>query len=240
MSLDRDNLPEEATEQVESIIIVNCSEYDALEILNLVLVGLVNESTNQTGIINHFSSSKLDGYRVETMNLPEDVLYVIPIISDYKNSPLGPLPIDSGMYWCIVAYYILFLSPVSAIIVTIAIAFSDLSEDIKSILLGPLIAIAIAFLKVALFIYIYLIFAISFQFITLVFFQLSIIFLMASVIPFFNLTVLILPFYLMVHGDISFTAVYVTGVEYNEFIGLDFPTIRAFFNSTDIEFEYKC
>lgn len=239
MSLDRDNLPEEATEQVESIIIVNCSEFDALEILNLVLVGLVNESTNQTGIINHFSSSKLDGYRVETMNLPEDVLYVIQIISDYKNSPLGTPPMDSGTFWFIIGYFILLLSPSGAIIASLLLILSDISGEVTSIFLGPLIAMAQAFLKVALLIYVYLIFAISFLLIVNVFVQLSVIFSLVSAIPFLNIGVFILPFYLMVSGDISFRAGYETGLEYNEFIGLDIPTIRAFFNSTDIEFEYK-
>ncbi|MGQ4876505.1 MAG: hypothetical protein ACP6IY_20770 [Promethearchaeia archaeon] len=68
----------------------DCSYIVAEQILNLTLTGLVNETTGEEGIIYLYDANSM--HAAALMNLPYDVLKIIPMPSTYKNSPTGSSP----------------------------------------------------------------------------------------------------------------------------------------------------
>ncbi|MHA1285542.1 MAG: hypothetical protein ACTSQP_23810, partial [Promethearchaeota archaeon] len=68
----------------------DCSYIVAEQILNLTLTGLVNETTGEEGIIYLYDANST--HAAALMNLPYDVLKIIPMPSPYKNSPTGSSP----------------------------------------------------------------------------------------------------------------------------------------------------
>ena len=75
------------------IIKTQIDSNEAVEILNLLLTCVINQSTNETKITNSYVSSKLNGTKPEQMNLNSEVLKLIPFISNYKNSPTSHRPV---------------------------------------------------------------------------------------------------------------------------------------------------
>ena len=95
-SVDRDNYEGTPTKWVEFMIAKpDCSYQSAEQILELLLIGQVNETLDENnntvvveGIVCNFSSTKLDGYAAALMNLPSEVISLIPTDrGQYPNSP---------------------------------------------------------------------------------------------------------------------------------------------------------
>ena len=71
ISVDRDGYTEQACDEIDFIIIrFDISSEDAMEVLNLLLKCLVNETTNETAIVYNYVSTKENGTAAVMMNLP--------------------------------------------------------------------------------------------------------------------------------------------------------------------------
>ncbi len=93
ISVGRDGNTEQACEEIDFIIIrFNISSEDAMEVLNLLLECLVNETTNETAIVYSYVSTKENGTAAVLMNLPFSVLGLIPWYCDFENSEMGSKP----------------------------------------------------------------------------------------------------------------------------------------------------
>ena len=68
----------------------DCSLYHAKQILNLTLTGIVNESSDQLGILYEYDANAT--HPAELANLAYDVLKAVPVLSTYHNSPTGNAP----------------------------------------------------------------------------------------------------------------------------------------------------
>ena len=86
ISIDRANLPRSASNEIDTIFNVELSIIDALELLDLVITGIINETTNEIGIINKFVSTRQNNTYAEMMNLPSSVLLLIPCITPYTST----------------------------------------------------------------------------------------------------------------------------------------------------------
>ncbi|MFX1295648.1 MAG: hypothetical protein ACFFD2_12455 [Promethearchaeota archaeon] len=93
ISVGRDGNTEQACEEIDFIIIrFDISSEDAMEVLNLLLECLVNETTNETAIVYSYVSTKENGTAAVLMNLPFSVLGLIPWYCDFSDSPMGSKP----------------------------------------------------------------------------------------------------------------------------------------------------
>ena len=94
-SIERDDQRknEITSEYVDFVIIKSdLSATQAMEILDLVLNCVINQTTNETAILHSYVSTKLNGTKAEQMNLHSEVLKLIPFFSNYKNSPQSSRP----------------------------------------------------------------------------------------------------------------------------------------------------
>ncbi|MBD3228368.1 MAG: DUF1797 family protein, partial [Candidatus Lokiarchaeota archaeon] len=96
LSVDSGDLPETASNNVETLYIISCTYLEAEEILELALMGIINETSNEIGLINKNASKKLNGFRAEMMNLHNDILDIVGKICPYENSPMGSMPRNFG------------------------------------------------------------------------------------------------------------------------------------------------
>jgi len=90
------------SDDIELVMIhSDCTLEYAEEILELILTGVVNETQDELnstiiteGLVANYTCTKLDGFIAELMNLPFDVLKVLPLdCRNYVNSPMGELPL---------------------------------------------------------------------------------------------------------------------------------------------------
>ncbi|MHA1275133.1 MAG: hypothetical protein ACTSQS_17150 [Promethearchaeota archaeon] len=90
--LDRSNAEEDTSEWLELMISKKkCSVDEANAILNLLLIGVVNESTGEEGYINEYDDNS--GHIAVLMNLAEDVLKIVPMKDmGWKNDGQGDRP----------------------------------------------------------------------------------------------------------------------------------------------------
>ncbi|MGV9174100.1 MAG: hypothetical protein ACOC35_16245, partial [Promethearchaeia archaeon] len=68
----------------------DCSVYQAKQILNLTLTGIVNESSDQLGILYEYDANAT--HPAELTNLAYDVLRAMAVLSTFQNSPTGTAP----------------------------------------------------------------------------------------------------------------------------------------------------
>jgi len=113
ISIERDGTQDVACGDVDYVFIrYDISPEDALEVLNLVLNGFIEEildENNNTvyinGTIHEYLSSKFDGINANKLNIPFAALNYIPWFMTVQNSPCGitPYPADPLMmfFWWI-------------------------------------------------------------------------------------------------------------------------------------------
>ncbi|MFW9894389.1 MAG: hypothetical protein ACFFD7_01130 [Candidatus Thorarchaeota archaeon] len=101
ISVGRDGNTEQACEEIDFVIIrFNISSQDAMEVLNLLLECLVNETTNETAIVYNYVSTKHNDTVAVMMNLPFSVLSLIPWYCDFEDSPKGSKPVTfEDWFW---------------------------------------------------------------------------------------------------------------------------------------------
>ena len=97
--IERNGQPTQANADADlSIYRRNISPSDAMEVLELVLKGLLNETWEQEDAIylHSYICTKLNGTKATQMNLPYSVLGFIPWFNPYSNSKMGDEPLPSG------------------------------------------------------------------------------------------------------------------------------------------------
>ncbi|MFX1320378.1 MAG: LamG-like jellyroll fold domain-containing protein [Promethearchaeota archaeon] len=101
ISVGRDGNTEQACDEIDFVFIrFNISSQDAMEILNLLLECLVNETTNETAIVYSYVSTKINGTLAVMMNLPISVLGFVPWFCNFENSLIGSKPeTKSEAFW---------------------------------------------------------------------------------------------------------------------------------------------
>ena len=164
VGLDRQNAGTAASEWVELILIKKkCSPGEADAILELLQIRLINECTNETGLIYEYDASSV--HAAVLMNLPAEVLNLIPLKDrGFRNDKQGSEPKEFGE-WIIrlVQNTIRFLTDLiiaigeclAAIVEAAAEAGMKFVEQIKE----AVMALIEAIVKAALLALIYLIFA---------------------------------------------------------------------------------
>ena len=157
VGLDRDNIPETATNNIESLFLITCSYAQALQILNWSMWGIINDTTKELGKINLYSSSNIAAHncRAEMMNLHPDVLGAIVIIQSYKDSSRGSMPLAVGEWWASVVKSIIHFFVV--ILTFIELLFRFIIKAVAAVI----IIFVMAIIKTALLIYIWTMFGLS-------------------------------------------------------------------------------
>lgn len=225
MAMDREDLPDSASVSVETLFAITVTVGEAQQILDWAMIGIVNVTSGELGIVNQYA----DGYRAEMMNLHPDVLSVIEINNPYRDSIRGSMPKDAGEWWAdlaakIVKAFVDFVTAIIEIIVNI----------IKAIVEAILLLVELL-VKLALLIYIYLMWALTLALVVLTIIILAPIFLILSF--FLDIEIDLGIDHLTVDGDIEFSLGYELGLEYDDFLGLDIPTIEVNFNCPFIGFD---
>jgi hypothetical protein len=97
----RDGNTEQACDEIDFVIIrFNISSADGMEIMDLLLTCLVNETTNETAIVYSYVSTKLNGTSAVMMNLPISVLQYVPWFCNFSDSQMGLKPETFGdWFW---------------------------------------------------------------------------------------------------------------------------------------------
>ncbi|MHA1292746.1 MAG: PKD domain-containing protein [Promethearchaeota archaeon] len=89
--IDRDETQSEMSEWIDILITKkDCSSKNAEKILNLTLIGVINETTSLEGFKYLYDANS--SHIPELMNIPLDVLKIVPLYSLYANSPVGSAP----------------------------------------------------------------------------------------------------------------------------------------------------
>ncbi|MBA7515044.1 hypothetical protein ES705_07082 [subsurface metagenome] len=173
ISVGRDGNTVQACEEIDFIIIrFDISSEDAMEVLNLLLECLVNETTNETAIVYSYVSTKENSTAAVMMNLPFSVLGLIPWYCDFENSAMGSKP-ETFEDW--------FWKPLKTIgnaivgfFITIGMGFAELVMLIIDLVVKILMDILPIFayilwliIRVALLIFMFIIFAFMLFFVSI-------------------------------------------------------------------------
>ncbi|MFX0010244.1 MAG: hypothetical protein ACFE9R_08020, partial [Candidatus Hermodarchaeota archaeon] len=248
MTIDRSELPAKASNTVETVFNIDLMWLDAENLLDLALTGIINDTTGEIGIINFCVSTNQNNTVVEMMNLPYDVLYVIPFITPFTPTKDHPdrMPIQgrhtTNSYGIVIDF---FIKVFGVIFDVAAIAFEVIVEMVKIIadIFIKIIEVVIAFFawiaeqaaKAALLVLIYTMhaihLAISVAIIVLILGVFSIIKLLLDVTLDSGTN------FIQVQGAINFSLEYEVGEKYNSYLEQNIPTIEASFSSNQFSFE---
>ncbi|MFX1320381.1 MAG: hypothetical protein ACFFAQ_01940 [Promethearchaeota archaeon] len=230
ISVGRDGSTEQACDEIDFVFIrFDISSQDAMEILNLLLECLVNETTNETAIVYSYVSTKLNGTLAVMMNLPISVLGFVPWFCNFENSIIGSKPeTRDDVFWKGIKKLI---SLAVGLIVIIGMAILELVELIGDFIMEILMEwlpilefILLLIIGAIILIYIWIMFAFTVLSFMLLFLQISLIFIFFSTVlgtePIIKLN------YLAVENDdLSFNSDYRIGEKYNNFLKLKIPTL---------------
>ena len=206
---------------------ITVSVEEAEQILTWVSTGIINESSGELGIVNLYA----DGFRAEMMNLHPDVLSVIEINNPYRDSIRGSMPKDAGEWWADIA------ESIRKAFDDFVASFRELVKFLIEAAVGLILFLIMALVKLALLIYIYFIWTITIAVALAVIGLLSAVFFVLSFI--FDIDVSYSINRLEVTGDIELTSGYELGLEYNDFMGFEIPTIEIYFDCAIMGFKYK-
>ncbi|MFX0024715.1 MAG: hypothetical protein ACFE9S_20575, partial [Candidatus Hermodarchaeota archaeon] len=100
ISVGRDGTTEQACDEIDFVIIrFDISSADGMEILDLLLTCLVNETTNETAVVYSYVSTKLNNTPAVMMNLPISVLQYVPWFYNFSDSQMGEKPKTFGEWF---------------------------------------------------------------------------------------------------------------------------------------------
>jgi len=158
----------------------NLLPYQAMEILNMILTCVINDTTNETAACYEHYSTKLNSTKASMMNLPVATMAAIGWDCRYESSEEGPDPTPSGGWdpqtWLFV-FGILFLTIISfgtvILVMAIALIVTESADAIAEAIQKAMMAI-ISFLahlvwlaiRAALLVFAYIMLAIELLFIS--------------------------------------------------------------------------
>lgn len=181
-SVDRSGKPiEEGSGDGDFVFIrFNLNATEAMEILNMLLICVINNTTNETAICYEHYSTKLNGTKASMMNLPVATMAAIGWDCRYESSEEGPDPTPSGGWdpqtWLFI-FGILFLGIISfgtvILVVAIALIVTESADAIAEAIQKAMMAV-ISFLahlvwlaiRAALLVFAYIMLAIELLFIS--------------------------------------------------------------------------
>jgi len=175
---DRDGASNKANADVDFVFIRHqITPEDALEVLDLVLYGITNETmdeNNQT-LIHSYVSTKLNDTKATQMNLPYSILGYIPWVNNYTNSAMGDEPEPSGAF-DLLLWVLCLVNPILRVVLNAQMAmtggafFAYLKDFLASIFmqaLGFLAQLLWVIARTALLVLFYILLAIEFLFISI-------------------------------------------------------------------------
>ena len=179
-SIDRNgNIVDEQCGDTDFVFIrYNITVEDAMEILNSLLICATNQSTNENDEnitelekVLDYISTKLNGTKAVTLNLPHGILGFIPWIADLNPSPFGraPVPFNFLALFTFMLFCVLLVAfPLTALVFVIAVSiaafalmFANLADVIGMSALGFLGFLIWIIIRTALLILFYIILAIE-------------------------------------------------------------------------------
>ncbi|MFW9876036.1 MAG: hypothetical protein ACFFG0_23280 [Candidatus Thorarchaeota archaeon] len=240
VSVGREGNTEQACDEVDFMFIrFDISSQDAMEILNLLLTCLVNETTNETAVTYSYVSTKENGTSATMMNLPVSVLGFIPWFCNFSDSPQGSKPKDfEDWFWsslkALGKAIIGFIITLIMLIVELVKLIVDFIVRIFMEILPILGHILWLIIRTLLLIFIWIMFIITLL-VTIILFVAVIgsIFLLNL---FMNLDIKVSINKIITHGDFEFSFGYNIGMEYNRFIEYNIPTLELFLNMSGVTF----
>ena len=243
ISVDRDGETEQACEEIDFIIIrFDISSEDAMEVLNLLLECLVNETTNETEIVYSYVSKKQNGKTAVMMNLPFSVLGLIPWYCNFSNSPMGSKPETfEDWFWKPLATIGMFIV---GVIVTIGMAFVELFTmmiDFFIIIFMDILPILgyILWLIIRAIILILSWIIFVFTLLLMILLLVTIMTFMYSIALFLDINISMKINRINVSGQFNFTFGYKISFEYISFLKISLPILIGYMNSTDFMCDYS-
>ena len=247
ITIDRSDLPAKASNKVETVFNVDLTWLQAEDLLNLAITGIINDTTSEIGVINNYVSTKHNNTKAEIMNLPQEVLYIIPFITPFTPTKdhADRMPIQgrhtTKSYGIVLDFFIIVFS---VIFDFAAVAFEVIIQIIKIIIdvFVKFIEIVIAFgtwvveqaAKAALLVLIYAMHAVQLAVAAVVVGLMSGVFSTMSL--FLDFTISSKVDSIQVQGAISFSLGYESGKIYNSYLDTNIPTIESSFSSNDFSF----
>jgi hypothetical protein len=196
ISVGRDGKTTQACEEIDFVIIrFDISSQDAMEILDLLLTCLVNETTNETAKTYSYVSTKHNGTTATMMNLPHSVLNLISWFCNFSNSDQGSKP--KGFKDWVLAPLKALGAAIIGVFITIGMAFVELFtimiDFFATILMDilPILGYILwLIIRVLLLIFIWIMFVITLLFLTIAIGVIALIYL---------------PIVLLVDGEMQYT-----------------------------------
>ncbi len=243
ISVGRDGNTEKASDEIDFVIIrFDISSQDAMEVLNLLLTCLINDSTNETAVVYSYGSTKENGTSASMMNLHASVLGLIPWFHNFSNSPQGSKPQTfEEWFWApliaigiaIVGVFIVIGMAFVAIFLMIVDFFVEIFMDILPILAYILWLI----IRVLILILVWIIFVVTLLMVIIEF--LFIVGIMYTFALFIDLQINTKINEITVEGDIEVKFKYKIGSEYTEFLNCYIPTIETNFELDNTTMTFK-
>ncbi len=225
-----------SNENIDFVIIKGGLDQDnAMNILDLLLLCVKNETSGETAILYGAYYGT-----IESMNVNEDVLKLMPFISKYRNSEQGGAP--QGLRATIMQNIETMKKIVDSIISDVQEAFEKTLEKIKKsiekivmTILTYLEDLLWLLIRAALLILIYAEFAMMLVLINIV--LVSIIAITYALKTFLQTNISIKSTEIKMEGNLSFRFGYKIDKEYNDFIKTEIPLLITYFESPDIAFQ---
>ncbi|MFX1488323.1 MAG: hypothetical protein ACFFBI_04190 [Promethearchaeota archaeon] len=236
ISVGREGNIARACDEIDFVFIrFDISSQDAMEILNLLLTCLVNETTNETAITYSYVSTKENNTSASMMNLYTSVLGFIPWFCNFSDSPQGSKPKDfDDWFWSSIkaigkAIVGFFMSIVMTIIELVKLIIDFVVGIIMEFI--PVLAYIIwLIIRVIILILIWIIFVLTLLVVIIVFILITSFILLLNI--FMDLEPEISFNKVKVEGNISLSFEYTIGVINNEFLGFFIPVLRINFSSS--------
>jgi hypothetical protein len=237
ISVGRDGNTEQACEEIDFIIIrFDISSEDAMEVLNLLLECLVNETTNETAIVYSYVSTKENSTEAVMMNLPFSVLGLIPWYCNFSNSLMGSKPETfEDWFWKPLKTIAMAIVGVT---ITIGMAFVELFtmmiDFFKTIFMDilPILAYILwLIIRVILLILIWIEFAFIFLEMVVLFIAITCIIFLLDI--FMNINIKSSINKINVQGDINLCLSFNILLEFNNFLNFFIPGLDVNLNTSD-------
>ncbi len=241
---NRDDIPQTSSNQLNTLLMLECTWLEAEMLLNYTLKGIVNKTNNIIGYINQFASTKLDNFVIELMNIHTDILQVIPSIAPATlNDEIGPPPTD--FYDFQVELGKLWVEAIQGIMVGDFEPFGRFIAKITSVALvlfeaalvwaaGPFAPFIILIFKFFTLINHYFMIAIIIEMMFKVITSLALVYGIISL--FSDIDVSFTGNSLTVNP--GFTLGFVVFMEFDDFFNMDMPTLKVFYSGEDWGFNF--
>ncbi|MFX0024698.1 MAG: hypothetical protein ACFE9S_20490, partial [Candidatus Hermodarchaeota archaeon] len=226
-------------DEIDFVIIrFDISSADGMEILNLLLTCLVNETTNETAVVYSYVSTKLNDTSAVMMNLPISVLQYVPWFCNFSDSLMGAKPETFGdWFWkslnklvnLIIGVIIAIAMAIVELVKLIVDFFIFILMDVLPILgyiLWLIIRVAILIFIWISFIFVVFVLTLSILMFTLILIPIALIFNANMVYTINNVRV--------IFPDVSFSVGYNIILDFDNFLGFWVPSLNIFFELGNI------